>query len=71
MSVILNSYVTQMQTGPQRYKESNNKSYKDKRAWANEAVYKLQRTKIVRDTSLEELWCVNPLTVAKNAKGKR
>ena len=71
VSVILNGYVPQMQREPERYKEGNNKSYKDERAWANEAVYKLQRAKIVRETKLEELWCVNPLTVAKNAKGKR
>ncbi len=71
MSVILNGYVPQMQREPERYKEGNNKSYKDERVWANEAVYKLQRAKIVRETKLEELWCVNPLTVAKNAKGKR
>ena len=43
VSVILNGYVPQMQREPERYKEGNNKSYKDERAWANEAVYKLQR----------------------------
>ena len=55
VSVIMNGYVPQMQREPERYKESNNKSYKEERAWANEAVGKLLRAKIVRDTSLEEL----------------
>ena len=71
VSVILNGYVPQMQRRPERYMEENNKSYRDEMAWANEAVYKLQRAKIVVETRMEELWCINPLTVAKNAKGKR
>ena len=71
VSVIMNGYVPQMQREPEKYRESNNKSYKEERAWANEAVGKLLRAKIIRETSSEELWCVNPLTVAKNAKGKR
>ena len=50
-----------MQKEPERYKEGNNKSYKDERAWANERI----------ETKIEELWCVNPLTVANNAKGKQ
>ena len=67
VSVILNGYVPQMQRKPERYMEENNKSYKDEMLWANEAVYKLQRAKIVVETRMEELWCINPLTVAKNA----
>ena len=71
VSVILNGYVPQMQRKPERYMEKNNKLYRDEMAWANEAVYKLQRAKIVAETRMEDLWCINPLTVAKNAKGKR
>ena len=66
--VILNGYVPQLQCYPEKYREKNNKSYKDERAWANEAVLKLQRAKIVVETDRESLWCINPLTVAKNAK---
>ena len=33
-------------------------------------MFKLQRARIVVETDRESLWCVNPLTVAKNAKGK-
>ena len=71
ISVIKNGYVPQMRCNPERYRERNNKSYMDERAWANEAVFKLQKVKIVTETSREDLWCINPLTVAKNAKGKR
>ena len=70
VSVILNGYVPQMQRNPERYQEKNNKSYRDEMVWANEAVYKLQRAKIVVETRKESLWCINPLTVAKNARGK-
>ena len=31
----------------------------------------MQRAKIVVETREESLWCINPLTVAKNARGKR
>ena len=71
VSVILSGYIPQLQCNPEKYRERNNKSYKDERVWANEAVFKLQRAKIVVETSRESLWCINPLTVAKNAKGKR
>ena len=69
--VILNGYVPQLQSNPERYQERNNKSYREERVWANKAVYKLQRAKIVVETRKESLWCINPLTVAKNARGKR
>ena len=55
VSVILNGYVPQMQRRPERYMEENNKSYRDEMVWANEAVYKLQRAKIVVETRMEEL----------------
>ena len=60
-----------MQRNPERYQEKNNKSYRDEIVWANEAVCKLQRAKIIVETRKESLWCINPLTVAKNARGKR
>ena len=69
--VILNGYVPQMQSNPEWYQERNNKSYREEMVWANEAVYKLQRAKIVVETRKESLWYINPLTVAKNARGKR
>ena len=69
--MIINGYVPQLQSNPERYQERNNKSYREELVWANEAVYKLQRAKIVVETRKESLWCINPLTVAKNARGKR
>ena len=32
---------------------------------------KLLGANIIAETSEESLWCINPLTVAKNARGKR
>ena len=39
VSVICNGYVPQMRRNPGKYMEKNNKSYKEERSWANEAVY--------------------------------
>ena len=39
--------------------------------WANEAIEQLLAAKLVKEVSKEQLWCVNPLTVAENARGKR
>ena len=60
-----------MQRNPERYRERNNKLYREELVWANEAAFKLLRAKIIEETSEESLWCINPLTVAKNARGKR
>ena len=46
-------------------------SYRKERLWTNKAVWKLERAKLVREVRKEELWCVNPLTVASNSKGKK
>ena len=37
----------------------------------NEAVVKLVRARLVREVDRRSLVCVNPLTVAKNARGKK
>merc|ERR1711867_403078 len=55
VSVILNGYVPQMQRNPEKYQEKNNKSYRDEMAWANEAVRKLQRAKVVVEIRKESL----------------
>ena len=39
--------------------------------WAKIAVEKLKEARLVEEIGREDLWCVNPLTVAVNAKGKR
>ena len=51
VSVILNGYVPQMQRNPERYRERNNKSYREELVWANEAVSKLLGAKIIAETS--------------------
>ena len=38
---------------------------------ANEAINKLLAAKLIKEVPRSELWCVNPLTVAANARGKR
>ena len=71
ISVVENGYVPQMWENPQEYEEKNNGSYREERIWANEAVGKLVRARLVREVDRRSLVCVNPLTVASNAKGKR
>ena len=66
ISVIENGYVPQLWDNPEKYEEENNKSYKNERDWANNAVRKLKEAKLVREVRKEELWCINPLTVASN-----
>ena len=68
---MLNGYVLHMWQNPAKYEERNNKSYRVEREWANDAVLKLLEANLIREVDKSELWCVNPLTVAKNAKGKR
>jgi hypothetical protein len=53
------------------YQEKNNRSYKEHRLWANEAVQKLLVGKIVEKVSKEELVCINPLSVATNSRLKK
>ena len=71
VSVVENGYVPQMWENPQNYEEKNNGSYREEKVWANEAVFKLARAKLVREVDRRSLCCVNPLTVAKNARGKK
>ena len=71
ISVVENGYVPQMWENPQEYEEKNNGSYREEKSWANEAVVKLARARLVREVDRRSLVCVNPLTVAKNARGKR
>ena len=42
-----------------------------RREWANEAVEKLRKAKLVLEVIREDLLGINPLTVALNSKGKR
>ena len=71
VSVVENGYVPQMWENPQNYEEKNNGSYREEKVWANEAVFKLAKAKLVREVDRWSLCCVNPLTVAKNARGKK
>ena len=69
-SVIRNGYIPPLDSLPQAYEERNNRSYLDNKDWANEAVAKLWRAGIVEKVDKAELVCVNPLSVAFNAKLK-
>ena len=71
LSVVKNGYVPQLWENPERYEEANNKSYMREKEWARMAVEKLREARLVVEIGRKELWCVNPLTVAMNAKGKR
>ena len=71
VSVVENGYVPQMWENPQNYEEKNNGSYREEKVWANEVVFKLAKAKLVREVDRRSLCCVNPLMVAKNARGKK
>ena len=55
MSVVENGYVPQMWENPQNYEEKNNGSYREEKVWANEAVFKLARAKLVREVDRQNL----------------
>ena len=70
ISVIRNGYVLSFY----KYllsKGENNRLYLEEQEWANEAVWKLAKARLVKEVSQEELVCVNPLYLVKNAVGKR
>ena len=71
LSVVRNRNVPQLRENPERYEEPSNKSYIRGKEWAKVAVEKLRKARLVVEIGREELWCVNPLTVAVSAKGKR
>ena len=54
----------------QECEEKNNGSYQEEKSWANEAVAKFVRAKLVREVNRWSLVCVNPLMVVTNAKGE-
>ena len=49
ISVIENGHVPQLWDNPEKYEEENNKSYKNERDWANNAVRKLREAKLLRE----------------------
>ena len=61
----------QLWENPEGYEEPNNKSYEREKDWAKVAVGKLKEARLVEEIGRDGLWCVNPLTVAVNVKGKR
>ena len=61
VSVIENGYVPQIWENLQEYEEKNNGSYREEKSWANEAMSKLVRAKLVREVDRRSLVCINPL----------
>ena len=72
-SVIEQGYMPKFRDLPEgyRYEERNNKSYHEYREFANEAVMKLVKNKVVREVSRGESKCVSPLSVAVKNNKKR
>ena len=54
-----------------KYEEKNNKSYGKHEAFANEAVAKMEKIKVVERVRKEECRFINPLTVAVNNYSKK
>ena len=55
VSVVLNGYVPQMWRNLEKYEERNNRSYRMEKSWANEAVAKLLKAKLVCETEKNRL----------------
>ena len=73
LSVIKEGYKIKLEDCPegQKYEEKNNKSYEKHEAFANEAVAKMERIKVVERVKKEDCRFINPLTVAVNNDGKK
>ena len=71
LSVIRNGYIPYLLENIELYEEGNNKSFREHKGWANEAVEKLLSANIIKKVSKEELTCVNPLLVVVNSKAKK
>ena len=73
LSVIKEGYKIRLEDCPKgmKYEEKNNKSYEKHEAFANEAVAKMEKIKVVERVKKEDCRFINPLTVAVNNDGKR
>ena len=71
MGVIKEGFRLSMVSTPEAYEEGNNKSFEKDREFAVEAVQKLVKLGILKEVERSEVTCVNPLTVAINAVGKK
>ena len=69
-SVIRNGYIPSLSSLPQKYEEPNNRSYVENKAWANDAVCRLLKTRVIEEVNKSDLVCISPLSVAFNAKRK-
>ena len=73
LSVIREGYKIGLEDCPENleYEEKNNKSYEKHEAFANEAVPKMEKIKVVARVKKEDCGFINPLTVAVNNNSKK
>ena len=73
LSVIKDGYKIKLEKCPEdvKYEEDNNSSYRKHKEFANEAVAKMEKIKVVKRVKKEECRFINPLTVAVNKVGKK
>ena len=71
LSVISNGYRVPFTSFPSRYKEKNNKSFRDNEKGGVDQVLVLLKQKRIMEVDQADVLCCNPLSVAVNAKGKK
>ena len=73
LSVIREGYKIKLEDCPRdlKYEEKNNSSYDNHKEFADEAVAKMERIKVVERVKKEDCRFINPLTVAVNNDGKK
>ena len=71
IEVIEKGFKLDLEREPERYEEKNNKNFMKEEEFGNEAVLKLLQANVLKEVKKEEVWCVNPLSVAINSEGKR
>ena len=71
LGVIQEGFKLSLRSTPSAYEEKNNRSFAEYQEFAVEAVLKLLHLDILKEVRRDEVTCINPLTVALNAVGKK
>ena len=72
LSIIRKGLYINIERAPSyKYEEPNNKSFSSDAKYGEEAIMKLLKTGAVEECRKEDLRCVNPLSIAVNAKKKK
>ena len=71
LNVIKEGFKLNIKELPGKYEEKNNKSFFKEEEFAQEAIEKLVKMKVLKEVSWEEVDCINPLTMAISMSSPR